>query len=547
MAGSGVFPKTATLDIIYQADYNLIQSTIAGVLSTYYGQTTLSSQLSATPVIQAAEWDNLRQDINKCYRHITNANSTILDVDPEDIILAGDANAYKVAADYCETNKATVNAAQLTSNVDSDSLTVTWQGTRTFKMTYAWTSANAANAWFNLGGYLVVDISGANAVSSKDIDWRDNILNAMATQTYTRSNWVNGTNIDVYEYGNNAVYSENYARIVCTKVSSTQLDISVIVSDVDAGDVAALVGPGPAGPAVDENVDTDVAASITRYSSFDAIVAPSIIATPVTAFNSTTPVTVSLLVVGGGGAGGSGWPDNIGGGGGGGGGGGSTIVTTTLQAGLSYPVVVGAGGTNIPYPTSGQAGSGGNSSIAGYVGYGGTGGFPRGGGYDGSGGTGGIGSPDGTNYNTGGAAGGYNSPGGTSTAGGGGGGGGVDDANNDSGIGGAGSVWSIDGVTYGGGGGGGGDYARGAAGGAGGGGHGGSGNDPVTAGSPNTGGGGGGGSSTGGGSWGPGANGGKGIVIVSYVSGSQLFSGGDAINNSGGRWYHLFYNNGTLS
>ena len=121
MAGSGVFPKTATLDIIYQADYNLIQSTIAGVLSTYYGQTMLSSQLSATPVIQAAEWDFLRQDINKCYRHITNANSTILDVDPEDIILAGDANAYKVAADYCETNKATVNAAQLTSNVDSDS------------------------------------------------------------------------------------------------------------------------------------------------------------------------------------------------------------------------------------------------------------------------------------------------------------------------------------------------------------------------------------------------------------------------------------------
>lgn len=533
MAGSGVFPKTATLDIIYQADYNLIQSTIAGVLSTYYGQSMLSSQLSATPVISASQWDLLRQDINKCYKHITNADSTILDVDPQDIILAGDANAYKVAADYCETNKATVNAAQLTSNVDSDSITAAWNGTRTFKMSYTWSSANAANYWFNLGGYLVVDLSGSNAISSKDIDWRDNILNAIATQTYTRTNWVNGTNIDVTEYGNNAVYSENYARIVCTKVSSTQLDISVIISDVDSGDQTGTGAP------VDENVDTDVAASVTRYSSYDSIVAPSISATPVSAFNSTTPVTVDLLIVGGGGAGGSGWPDNIGGGGGGGGGGGVYIASTTLQAGLAYPVVVGLGGTNIPYPTNSSGGTGGQSSIAGLVANGGFGGYPTPSGSQG--GQGGNGNA------VGGAGGAYNSAGIAGIGGaGGGGGGGVDDADNTQGTGGAGSNWAIDGVTYGGGGGGGGDYTYGAAGGSGGGGNGAS-AVAGTAGTANTGGGGGGGSSTGGGSWGPGLNGGSGIVIVSYVSGSQLFNGGNVINNSGGRWYHLFYNSGTLS
>jgi hypothetical protein len=282
MAGSGVFPKTATLDIIYQGDYNTIQSTIAGVLSTYYGQTMLSSQLSLLPVIAASQWDLLRQDINKCYKHITNADSTILDVDPQDIVLAGDANAYKVAADYCETNKATANAAQLTSNVDSNSITVAWNGTHTYKMTYTWASAAVANYWFNLGGYFVIDLSGSNAISSKDIDWRDNILNAIATQTYNRANWVTPTNIDVYEYGNNAVYSENYARIVCTKVSDTQLDISVIISDVDSGD-QQNASPTP-GPAVDENVDTDVAASITKYSSFDSIVAPAVSSTQVSVF-----------------------------------------------------------------------------------------------------------------------------------------------------------------------------------------------------------------------------------------------------------------------
>lgn len=544
MASAGSFPKTSTVDIIYQLDYNTIQSTIAGVLSTYYGQTPASAQISANPLVNDNEWDNLRIDINKCYKHITGADSSIANVAEGNLIYAADVNAYKTAADYCDTNKTTVNAAQLTSTVDSNSMTVAWNGIRTYKMTYTWTSAAAATAWFNLGGYFVVDVSGSNAVSAKDIDWRDNILNAIPTQTYTRSNWVTPTNIDVYEYGNNSKYSENYARIVCTKVSDTQLDISVIISDADVGDQTGT------GPAVDENVDTDVYASVTRYSSYDAIVAPSISAVPVTGFETTTPVTVDLLIVGGGGAGGSGWPDNIGGGGAGGGGGGFTIVNTTLQAGLSYPVVVGAGGVNIPYPTAGYGGSGGDSSIAGYIAYGGEGGRTQGGGYSAIGGQGGTGSPNGITYYPGGAGGAYHSAGlagGSSGCyGGGGGGGGVDDANNTAGVGGDGLGWTINGQTYGGGGGGGGDYSLGAAGGVGGGGHGGSGNDVVTAGTANTGGGGGGGSSTGGGSWGAGANGGSGVVIVSYVSGTQLFSGG-AVTTSGGRYFHTFTTSGTLT
>jgi hypothetical protein len=498
----------------------------------------LSSQLSLLPVIAASQWDLLRQDINKCYKHITNADSTILDVDPQDIILAGDANAYKVAADYCETNKATANAAQLTFNVDSDSITVAWNGTRTYKMTYTWTSSDVANHWFNLGGYFVIDLSGSNAVSSKDIDWRDNILNAIPTQTYTRANWVTPTNIDVYEYGNNAVYSENYARIVCTKVSDTQLDISVIISDVDSGD-QQNASPTPGLP-VDENVDTDVYASITRYSSFDAIVSPSIVATPVTAFESTTPVVVDLLIVGGGGAGGTGWPDPIGGGGGGGGGGGVSSFSTTLQAGLSYPVVVGAGGIGVPYPTPGQGGSGGNSSIAGFVSFGGTGGFTQGGGYSAIGGNAGIYTTDGwVTGQVGGTGGSYNQPGGYP----GGGGGGSDDIPGGSGAGANGRAWPVTTVVYGGGGGGGADYSTNQPGGLGGGGAGGS-NVAGVAGTPNTGGGGGGGGSSSGSTYS--GDGGSGVVVVSYSSGSPLFSGG-TVTTSGGRYYHTFTTNGTLS
>lgn len=280
MAGAGSFPKTATLDTIYQLDYNTIQSAIAGVLSTYYGQSMTSSQVSANPLIDDAEWDNLRVDINKTYKHITGADSAINNVSVGNLVYAADANAYKTAADYCETNKNTVHSSQLTSAVNSDSMTVAWNGAHTFRMTYSWTSADNANYWFNLGGYFVVDVSGnANgSTAPKDVDWADNILNVIATQTYTRSNWVSGTDINVYEYGNNAKYSENYARIYITKVSATQLDVYVTVSDVDAGDQTGI------GPAVDENVNTDVAASITRYSSTDSIVAPTVTVVTVSNF-----------------------------------------------------------------------------------------------------------------------------------------------------------------------------------------------------------------------------------------------------------------------
>jgi hypothetical protein len=265
MATAGNFPKDIG-DTIFLADYNTIQSVIAGVVSTYYGNAISSSQLSGTPTISPAEWDNLRADINKATKHITNADSTVVDVASGGIIYKDDINAYKVAADYCETNKNTVHPAQLASSVASQSLTTAWNGVRTWTRYYTWGSAEAANYFFNAGGYFVCDVSGSNSTgSSKDEDWQNNILNAIPTQTYTRTNWVNNTDILVQEFGNISQYVENVATIQFFKFSSTQLRVIVTLNDADTGDQTGI------GPAVDENVNTDAAATITKYRSIDAI------------------------------------------------------------------------------------------------------------------------------------------------------------------------------------------------------------------------------------------------------------------------------------
>lgn len=265
MAGAGIFPKTQG-DRVYLADYNAIQSVIAGVVNTYYGNAVSSSQLSGTQQITALGLDNLRVDIDRAYKHITGATAGLTDVYSGLSIGYGDWNAYKTAADYCETNKNTVHATQLSSAAVSTSMTAAWNGSHVWTYTFTWPSADAANYWFNAGGSFSVDVSGDGSTgTSKDNDWQNNILNAIATQTYGNTQWDAGTAIDVYEYGNVSQYLENYCRIQITKTSTTVLTITVTVNDADTGDQTGL------GPAVDENVNTNAYASITRYYSVDAI------------------------------------------------------------------------------------------------------------------------------------------------------------------------------------------------------------------------------------------------------------------------------------
>jgi len=271
MAGAGVFPKV-TGDTIYYQDYNAIKSVIDGVVSTYYGNAITSSAVTTGQSISAAQMDLLRADINKAYTHITGSNSAINDLATGGIIYKDDWNAYKTAADYCETNKDTVYAAtQLGSAALSTSLTAAWNGSHTWTYTFTWGTAADANYYFNSGGYFVVDVSGSNSTgSSKDNDWQNNILNAIATQTYGNTQWDAGTNISVTEYGNVTQYLENYCQINITKTSTTVLTISVILNDADTGDQTGI------GAAVDEDVNTDAAASITRYFSQGAITAPAV-------------------------------------------------------------------------------------------------------------------------------------------------------------------------------------------------------------------------------------------------------------------------------
>jgi hypothetical protein len=255
-------------------------------------------------------------------------------------------------------------------------------------------------------------------------------------------------------------------------------------------------------------------------------------------YGATAAINIDWILVGGGGGGASGMYDRIGGGGGGGGGGGVAYGTwtgaassffgmATIGAGAAAGVTAGMFGNYVPPGTAGS-----NTTITGALTATASGGEGGGSANQPSGGSlfgGAGGSPNGS------ARAGYAASGNSNGIGAGSGGGSVDDSWARSG--GNGYRWPFNSVYYGGGGGGGGDNS-----GTGGLGGGGSSNG---SGLVNTGGGGAGGQEgVGGGA------GGSGVAIFSYVSPTQLLSGGTVTTTGTGaatRWFHKITSTGYIT
>jgi hypothetical protein len=264
-------------------------------------------------------------------------------------------------------------------------------------------------------------------------------------------------------------------------------------------------------------------------------------------YGASNSINIDFLVVAGGGSGGGGAQDSVGGGGAGGGGGGVSYGSymTALNS-FNAQITVGLGGSAGPAYSYGQNGS--PSSISGSItafATPGQGGNAAGGKWGNSPATGGAGG--GPNGSAGGAV---NSNGLSNGIGAGGGAGCGDDGYGFTG--GAGYTWPINGKTYGGGGGSGGQVGLVGAGGAGGGGSGGLGsNGPGQPGVDGLGGGGGGGQEiVMDQSIGASGKGGDGVVIISYISPTQIFQGGTVTSVQVGpdtRWFHTFLQSGILT
>jgi len=266
--------------LITEAEYTTLRSGINLVMGTPtgtgtgaagYNQTITAPAISPGDKITAAAWNALKTDVDKAYTHQVGSapNPALATVNTDSGITKAVHDALETVVNFVKDagNRFSLGAGQF-STVSASSKTKAsgWQGTQIHDVSFTWSSANAAKAFFNAGGKLVfVSSLSYTGTEQKTIDWRTMVSTVgTVTQDYvnvTRSGTAGTITSDGYydltttarnilSRGGTTPYSENRYKIEARSITNG-IRIRMLYEDNDIGDQRAGYLPGPA---VDETV-----------------------------------------------------------------------------------------------------------------------------------------------------------------------------------------------------------------------------------------------------------------------------------------------------
>jgi len=278
--------------IIYGADYNSVRVKAVQVLGSGspfgpgtgspnygYNQALVSTAVSPTTLITHTQFQNLANDVNKAYKHITNTNFTGYLADPGyaavgSTITALDLNRIETAVNYAITNRLTAHPSQLTAVIQNGGVpyyrTTAWGAGATAinqQGNFAFGSANAMQYFFNQGGKIVFQGTyRGTPVSTQDTTWQT--LSNAFTFTIDASNFTSFDGISAYysQYGPTA-YSLN--RLWMVLGSNSPVTGSIAYS-IEYRDNHVPTGAGP--DSVTGTGSTGVGFSITVSRSSGEVV-----------------------------------------------------------------------------------------------------------------------------------------------------------------------------------------------------------------------------------------------------------------------------------
>jgi len=284
-------------DIITAARYNIIQSTVANVLSTGsgdagYGQGLQSSQVAQNQLIEDDHMNTLRLDIRKAYLHQNNSYPTLAVVSTANTV--DDVNAlnnsyanFETLATNINTNRNTISASRLTTDNTASSYvrTTTWNATRVGNFTVTFASTNDARHFFNSGGAVQIDMN-VTAGTAKNDDWNTMFITNMGTLTFanlassrsgsggTLTSSVAYTTLTtsyqtVYTSVGGGVYTASNFNIQVrfTDISSLVIEFQITLDDAAAGNI-------------DEDVQANLNINVNRRIANGALSDPITITEP---------------------------------------------------------------------------------------------------------------------------------------------------------------------------------------------------------------------------------------------------------------------------
>lgn len=288
---------------ITENDYNTLRSRVNVLLgspsgttevnSRGYGQTLGSSTVSANSIITAAQWDDLRGDIEKVAVHQTGADPSLTNVAAGDSITAAIFNAYETTVATAEASPFAIDAGQGSTEAGITSQrTTNWNGTINHEFTVTFADANTRKAFFNAGGYIIFSANLAYTGSeAKTLDWQTMLsdagsmgvnyleafnisgtgnVSARGTPLTIGNYDLTGTYQDLFSKGGANPYSENLYKIQGKSSATNSITFNVEFQDNDVGDQAPLDSGGSdgvasAGPVVDEDVKGTITSTIQMF------------------------------------------------------------------------------------------------------------------------------------------------------------------------------------------------------------------------------------------------------------------------------------------
>jgi hypothetical protein len=307
MAGSGAFPKVAG-DTIFANDYNTIYNSLAAIIgvgsgTSGYGDTITPSSVEADSSIAGSPWVTLKDEVLRARKHQIGAGTAYNTLASTFATLTtklttygqigiADINTFKTTVDTIVTNKDTAATSQLTKITGTTtSYTPSWNGAIAHTATVTFATATDARNFFNAGGYIVNELSGASPSaggtppnsSAKDNDWLA-ILSSANNTSYTASNYRSGTaNVVIRSETYGSSYGDNYFKAWGERLNATTIKITMLFDDASV--ISGLRGQAGSGDVYDELVTLNITSAVNYYKSFDAIVSPVPSGVTATAFS----------------------------------------------------------------------------------------------------------------------------------------------------------------------------------------------------------------------------------------------------------------------
>jgi hypothetical protein len=194
-------PVSGSTNAVNHNDWNLLQGKVTAVLRTPndstvdlgWNQSYTSVEVNTNDKITGIEYDQIAQDVDKCYQQIANTRyqpTSRVPVTQKYLVTQSDYNGLSAAVDYCYTNRTTVSSSRLTQSLwTAHGGNISFTQAHGFRYQVDFPSNASFRSFWNAGGYITWNFSFVPAVQNPISQGWSNLLGSMGSFRLTRNSF----------------------------------------------------------------------------------------------------------------------------------------------------------------------------------------------------------------------------------------------------------------------------------------------------------------------------------------------------------------------